>query len=214
MAEYLIELNGSIENGDSLHPSGTRAFATFDINTLSGNLQIGTFPNSSFDSDISATNLSITNLFASIGGVPVLSMSSITGSMGSDCGGCTIENPGAQSWEPLLTVGNAGPFASPFAWDFRSGAILTTNTLDPIMALLNGYTGSSGSLVSYTVDWDNGSHQIINLTPGTPVPEPSSLALFGAALLAFVCYRVIRHHSTRRSPGRARASVTAGSVAL
>ena len=187
MAEYLVELTGTIESGgNSAYPLGTVTSATFDINTLSGTLNVGTFPNGN-PANFLATNLSITNLFAAIGGDPVLSLPSASGRMASDCGDCTVSSPGHVLWEPLLSVNSI------FGWDFLTQPNLTTNTVDPIAAMLNGYTASPGGfLVTYGVEWSNA--QITDLNPGgTPVPEPGSLALFATALLAFVCYRVIRH---------------------
>jgi hypothetical protein len=189
MAEYLIELNGRVESSNSTYPSGTPAFATFDIDTLSGTINFGVLSNGAL-ATIDADNLSITNFSATIGGVPVSALPFATAHMAGDCGGGPCATTSSQAWRTTLDVNTV------FGWDFLTQTpVITTSTSDPVAAWFNGFISTfNGDLDGYQVSW--APTKVINLTPG--LAEPSGLSLFGAALLAFVCVRILRRWSSRR----------------
>lgn len=85
-------------------------------------------------------------------------------------------------------AGSGGVFSSTDGFNIGSYRIGGTATLSSVEAFLNfqAYSGSSGT--QFTVELTNaalGSGEV----PGTDVPEPQSLALFGLALVALALAR-------------------------
>jgi PEP-CTERM motif len=75
-----------------------------------------------------------------------------------------------------------------------------TGHADPEFSLKNGFTLPAGAWVLGYVDcggWIATANSSSLLEEGTPVPEPASLAIFGAALIGFAGFAAIRR---RRRP--------------